>query len=247
MAQVFYPTALNVITDALTDIGAIDPEGGITPTSGMTTGALRVLNYLVTAWQAHGMQVWCQKQGTYSLSNGVGNFTIGPSGATVTADRPLSIQQAWLRNTVADPDQDIPIRIISREEYNNLATKASSGTPICLYYDPEYDRPGSNSGANAKGKVYIWPVPDTTVATTYDLYFIYTRPIADFNASSDTLDFPQEWYNAVRWNLAEALCPSYEVPIVKWDRIRKNAQDSLALALSWDRDQSSVMISPAQQ
>ncbi len=244
MAQSFYPNSGTIVNDALVLISATDPEGGVTPTTTQRTAALEELNYLVTSWQAHGMQVWCQKTGTYTLSNGVNNPTVGPSG-TINQARPLSIQAAWLRDTVASPDRDCPIRIISREEYNMLSAKDSTGAPSCLFYDPEYSVPDTNTGANAKGRIYLWPTPDTAVATQYDLYFVYTRPIVDFSGLTDTLDFPQEWFNAIKWNLALALSFQYDVPIMKMDRIRSMAKETLDLALSWDRELVSVTISPA--
>lgn len=243
MAQSFYPTASTMVNQALTDIGAIDPEGGIGPTTSQTTSALQIFNFLVTSWIGLGMQVWCQKTATYTLSNGVGNFTVGPAG-TLAIARPMSITQAWLRDTTVTYPIDIPVRVGGREEYYSLSQKTTPGTPNFLYYDRGYDRDAGNSGATANGTIYLWPVPDTSVATQYDLGFTYTRPIQDFNASSDTLDFPQEWYNALRWNLANELCPGYSVPVMKWDRIRGMARDTLDLAMSTDRQDTSVTIAP---
>lgn len=243
MAQSFYPSAQNVIDRALEDIGAIDPEGGVTPTTTERTSALAALNYLVTSWQAHGLQVWCQKYGQYLLANGVNNVTVGPGG-TVNIARPLSIQKAWLEdpNTV-----DRPIMIVGRDEYNSLSTKTSTGVPTCIFYDPEYDLPAGNSGASAKGRIYLWPVPDTTIATNYNLLFVYTRPIQDFSVVGDSIDFPQEWYDAIRWNLALSLCPAYGVPAVTWDRVRAMAKEAKDLALSWDTDRASSTISPSSE
>lgn len=246
MAQSFYPTIQQVADAAIKVCAAADPESNITPSTTQREDAMQAANFLVTSWIAHGMQVWCQKQGNHTLTASTNSYTAGPSG-DISIARPLSIQQAWLRDTVADPDMDLPLRIISREEYNMLSQKAATGTPNCLFYDPQYDLPGSNSGASAKGKIFIWPTPDSSVVTQYDLYFVYTRPIQDFAATSDTLDFPQEWFNAVKWNLAMMIAPEYEVPLGKWKEIQKIAEDTLRLALSWDRETTSVEISPAQQ
>lgn len=243
MAQAFYPTAQQTIDDALRTIAAVDPEGGITPTTTQRTDALRFLNYLVTSWQAHGMQVWCQKIATMTTMTAATNWTVGPSG-DINIQRPLSVQQVWLR-TLNDPQIDTPVEIIGREEYFRLSAKEATGRPTHVFYDPEYDLPGGNNGANAKGRMYVYPMPDATAIATYALQFVYTRPIQDFSAVGDYLDFPQEWFNAVRLNLALMLCPEYSVPLNKWDRIKKEAQDALNLALSWDRENASFFISPA--
>lgn len=245
MAQSFYPTALQVIDRALIDIGAVDPESGITPTTTQRTDALQVLNFLVTSWIGHGMQVWCQKQGTYVLT-AASSYTVGP-GDTIDIARPLDISYAWLRDTDATPDIDTPLRVIGREEYIRISQKETTGTPSVLFYDRMYDLPGSNSGASAYGKIHLWPVPDAAAISKYDLYFIYTRPLQDFSATSDTLDFPQEWFNAVRWNLAVELTPAYQVPLGKLREIKTLARDSLALALATDRENVSITISPASE
>lgn len=246
MAQSFYPTSTTVIDAALRVVGGLDPEGGITPTTTQRNNALEALNFLVTSWQADGLQVWCQKQGTYTLSSAVSSVTIGPGG-TINVARPLSIQQAWLRDTVASPNVDTPVRVVGREEYNLLSVKTTTGTPNMIYYDPQYDLPGGNSGTTAKGTIYMWPVPDTSLATQYDLYFIYTRPLQDFSAVGDGLDFPQEWFNAIKWNLTMAIAPEYQVPIMTWDRIVKLAEDTKEAALAWDGEQTSTTFSPATQ
>lgn len=237
MAQVFYPTATQLISDAMRALAVIDPESTVEPTTTETANALRTLNYIVTSWQAIGLQGWCHKTVSYTLS-AASEYTIGPSGATITAARPLRIMQAWLRDTSTDP-VDIPVNIVSRDEYNLLSVKTTDGIPNQLFYDPEYDRDASNSGANAKGKIYIWPQPDATVITNYDLYLVTQRPLQDFNAVSDTFDFPQEWFNAIKWNLAYQLSFEYGTVAEKQDRIKKLAEDTLELAKSWDIDPAS--------
>lgn len=240
MAQSFYPTALIIIDAALRAIRGKDAE--IASTTQQRTDALEALNFLVTSWQAKGMQVWCQKQGTHGLTASTASYTAGPSG-DVNIARPMSIQMAWLRDTNS---KETPMRTGGREEYNSFTDKTTTGTPIFLYYDPQYDLPATNSGANAKGKIYLWPTPDANAVTNFDLYFIYTRPIQDFSASSDSLDFPQEWYNAVKWNLAAEIMSEYGLPVIEQDRIKAHAKDALELVEGWDREEGSMFISPAQ-
>jgi hypothetical protein len=243
MAQSFYPTALTVIDAALRICRTNDAEGTYTPSTTQRNNALEAFNFLVTSWQAHGMQVWCQKQATWALVAATNSATVGPGGV-INIARPMSIQQAWIRNTTSTPSTDIPLRIIGRDEYNLLSSKNSVGPPNCLFYDPQYDLPATNSGANAKGTIYIWPTPDATTVTTYDLYFIYTRPLQDFSVTSDSLDFPQEWGNALKWNLAAEIMPEYGLPFSDQDRIHAKAESTLELAKSWDRETASVSFQP---
>jgi hypothetical protein len=121
MAQSFYPTAAEIIADAMGVIRAFDPEDSGAPTTVQYTKALRALNAIVTSWQAKGMQVWCTKNASLTLVAGQSSYTIGPSG-NLNIARPLSITQAWLHNTSADTDP-LPLRIIGREEYNMYTSK----------------------------------------------------------------------------------------------------------------------------
>lgn len=242
MAQAFYPTAQTIIDAALRAIAVADPEGGISPTTTERTNALEALNFIVTSWQADGMQVWCQKQGTHTLTAATTEYTVGPGGAIAIA-RPTQITQAWLRSNDTNPI-DIPLQIIDRNTYNLLSSKTSAGTPNQLFYDPQYDLPATNNGANAKGKIYLWPAPTATDVTTYDLYFIYTRPIQDFSATTDNLDFPQEWFNAVKWALAHQLAFEYGVPVEILDRINRKAEEEKARVMAFDTDQNSVFFQP---
>jgi hypothetical protein len=238
MAQNFFPTAANIISASLRAIGVGDAEGTLSPSTTETTNALTALNYLVTSWQADGLQVWCHKTVSYTLS-AASSYTIGASGATITAARPLSIIQAWLRDTSTNPI-DIPVEIISRSEYNELSSKSATGMPVKLFYDPEYDRDASNNGANAKGKIYVWPTPSATEVTNYDLYMVTVRPIQDFNASSDTFDFPQYWYNAIKWGLAHELSFDYGLPVEIQDRVKAKAMEEKDRAMAFDVDQTPV-------
>lgn len=243
MAQTFYPTALRVIEQALVDIGAVDPEGGVTPGTSQTSGALEVLNFLVTSWQSHGMQVWCQKTTSLTMVDGTATYTMGPGG-DINIARPMSVPQVWMHNTATG--YDYVMSPMSRENYLGLANKETEGFPSMFYYDPKYDLPGSNSGASAYGTITLYVTPDAVAAADYTLGIRYTRPIQDFSSSADFLDFPQEWYNALRWNLALNLCSSYEVPLGKWREIARLADETLKLALSNDAPPESMYVAPAQ-
>lgn len=239
MAQGFYPNAQTVIDAALRAIAVADPEGAVSPSTTERTNALEALNFLVTSWQADGLQVWCQKQASTSLTASQNSYTCGPAGNIVVA-RPNIITQAWLREASGSAPVDIPLEIIDRSRYNLLSSKASEGTPSQLFYDPLYDMPGGNSGANAYGKLYLFSTPDTNAATNYNLYVVYTRPIQDFNATTDYLDFPQEWFNAIKWNLAYQIAFEYGVPVEILDRVKKIAEEEKERVLGWDTAKESV-------
>ena len=239
----FFPTAATLIKASLRRIRAYDPEDQTTISTTQFNNALETLNFLMSAWQAFGMQIWCRKQSNSNvLTASQGIYTVG-SGGNISINRPLNIVQAWITDTTAVPPVDVPINIIGQQEYLLLSTKTATGTPTQMWYDPEYDA-ASNSGATSKGKLYLWPYPDAYSAAHKQLNFLYQRPLEDFDTTSDTIDMPQEWYNALRLQLALAIGPEYGLPAQDYDRLKKEADDALDLAKSWDTEQDSLFVMP---
>ena len=237
----FFPDGDTIIKAALRRIRAYDPEEATTISTVQYDNARETLNMILSAWQADGLHVWTIKTtSALNLSASTGSYTIG-SGATWNISyRPLDILRAYLRDT---DNIDRPLEIISKQRYDMLSNKTQEGVPSCIYFDATYDG-SSNQGSTSTATVYVWPEPDTAAATEYDVILVYQRPLLDFNASTDELDMPQEWYNAVRLNLALALAPEYGMPVMDQDRLKVEADAAKELAMGWDREKTSLFIQP---
>lgn len=144
--------------------------------------------------------------------------------------RPLRILDAFYRQQGGN---DIPIRLISREEYNRFGVKTSQGTPIQLFYDPQINT----------GLVELYPQPTDVKG---QIYIEFQKPIEDFVSSTDDFDFPQEWGEALIWNLSLRLCTPYRVPTEQYNRIALMAASSLDLVKNWDQEYSSVLFQPSE-
>lgn len=216
----FSVTRDDIIKRALRLIGVV--AQGETPTTDQTTEAALSLNGLVKAWQADGMPLWALKTTSISLTASAASYRIGLS-QTVNIPKPLKIIQAW--NHDSNSNIDIPIRIITKQEYNMLGNKTTSGNPIQIYYDPQ----------NGYGDLYVFPVPTSTEASANTIKIVYQRPFEDFDAANDTPDFPQEWYDALTYGLATRLAPEYGVPATDrkmlWQEMTIIKQDALNFGL----------------
>lgn len=205
------------------------PEGG-TATATQISDAAEALNLMVKTWQADGLQLWALKRSSFSMVASQANYTVTAMGI----NRPLRIKQAFIRNTSSGADS--PVRIITREEYWSLGNKSSTGTPTLLYYDPQLTA--------VLSMVYLYPAPDATAASDYTLHIIYSRPFEDFDASTDTPDFPQEWYEAIKYGLAVRLAPEYGVPL----DIRNDLKSDLAVikrqVMNFDQEDGSIFFVP---
>jgi hypothetical protein len=243
----FFPTAATVINASLRRIRAYDPEDTTTISSTQLANALETMNFLISSWQALGPTLWCRKQKTgQALTAAQASYTVGSGGNITGINRPLLITQAWLTDASQTPSLDIPLTPMGAEEYLALSTKAAVGVPTSFWYDPEYDG-SSNTGATSKGKLYLWPVPDTSLVTNRTLNFYYQRPLEDFDASSDAIDMPQEWFNAFRLKLAVAIAPEYGMQASDYNLLKEEAKEAFDLAMSWSGQMTSVTVSPAQQ
>lgn len=204
----------DIIKRALRLIGAL--AQGESPTTDQVTEAAVALNGLVKAWEADGMPLWAIKERTITLVTNTNTYTLD-------TPKPLKVLQAWYRN--ATSNVDVPMRVITRDEYNRLGNKSSAGTPIQVYYEPRRD----------DGVLHVFPTPSATDAANINIHIVYQAPFDDFDLATDTPDFPQEWYDAVTYGLATRLAPEYGLPIpdrkTLWQEMSIIKQDALNFGL----------------
>jgi hypothetical protein len=145
--------------------------------------------------------------------------------------RPLRILDAFVQRLDGDATgyptsggSKSPIRLISKQQYNRFGS-VTSGTPTQLVYDPQVNT----------GYVSVFPKFD---AADKLLYIEFSKAIEDFSASSDDHDMPQEWGEAIKYNLAWRIAPEYSVPKAKYDQIKELAILTFSRVNSWDQDAS---------
>lgn len=126
---------------------------------------------------------------------------------------------------------DTPMIALSRIDYRNLPNKYNTGVTTQYFYDPR-------GGANTQGLIWVWPAPpDVTNAVK----FTWWRPVQDFTTSANTPDLPQEWLDALVWNLAYKMAPEYDCPPQRYAMIKEQAAGSLDLVMGWDREPESYL------
>lgn len=220
-----YSTSANtIINGALRIIGAV--AQGETPTADQTSEALEALNMMIKAFEADGMPLWAIKQYNVPLTVSVNTYRIGLS-QTINIPKPLKVIGAFLHNTVTLID--IPMRVVTRAEYNLLGNKTSEGQPVQLYYEP----------LNTYGDLHLFPTPDANSAADCEVTIVYQRPFEDFDTVSDEPDFPQEWFDALKYGLADRIAPEYGVPITDRNDIARRAAQLRLEALSFGLEEGS--------
>ena len=175
---------------------------GQTPSATMIEEAAIALNGLVKAWQADGMPLWAIKTKGIPLKAGKKTYVLGETQISpdIAMPKPLKILQAWSHNSATNVD--VPMRIVTQQEYNMLGNKVVTGAPVQIWYHPLVDT----------GELHLYLSPDSYTETFLTLHFVYQAPFADFDAATDVPDFQQEWFDAITYGLASRLAPEYGVP-----------------------------------
>lgn len=199
---------------------------GETATATQVTEASEALNGLTKALIADGMPLWGIKESSFSMTASTRNYRIGLS-QTVNIPKPLKILRGFIRQTANTTDQ--PVTLITRDEYDRLTSKTATGVPVQMFYDPQL----------SYGDLYLYPAPNATIASNYTMHIVYQRPFEDFDAAGDEPDFPQEWYDALAYLLADRLAPEYGVSMEHRMDIQKRAMQYKAEALSFGTERGS--------
>lgn len=128
-----------------------------------------------------------------------------------------------------------PIDLVSRVEYETLSRKQASGDPVKAHFDPRY---------SASSQLLVWPVSNSL---SLDKVYMVSEHYADnINTSAtDNFTFPDEWANALIWNLAHEL--SYEYGVDRDTRRELLAiagSKKFSLLTGIDRENNSLKLSP---
>jgi len=217
-----------IITEALEICGVL--AEGESPSANQITSCSRTLNLLVKALIPDGLHLWKRVQGDITITKGAPSYTCG-TGGTGLSERPVRLVDAW----VTSGGTDIPVELISDERYNALSTKDDVGEPLEAYYDPQL----------GTGTIYVWPTGSGTSGET--LHVVYHALIQDFDASTDTPDFPQEWHECLVWGLASRLAQKYGVSTAEKNYIATLYTQMRSEVESFDSEFTSLYIQPEEQ
>lgn len=216
-------TMSNIINDAHGLIGVHD-SGEALPAEMWVYGK-RVLNQAM-AMLSMRRGLWLVDDVTVTLTPGTTNYTIGV-GETVNSPKPMSVSHA---RRVTAASQDIPIRVVSRQDYMSIPNKTLQAPATMVYYDPRRD----------DGELYVWPTGTATEAT---IIIESHRPIQDFDDAGDNPDLPKEWVLAITYLLATLIAPKYLGGVIPAS-IKAQADQLLSTLSVFDEEKTSVFISP---
>jgi hypothetical protein len=235
MTTTYSVTRDQVILSALRKLGVVEPaDTSATIDANILANSVISLNLMVKQWMTGGIKMWTVVEKTLTLVENQTSYVIGPTGPALTTDKPLKLVQAFLRNTQATPDIDIPVQLLSKQEYNVLGSKASTGVINSVFMDI-----GVTSST-----VYVYLTPNATTAANYELHLVVQIPIGDLSSGSGVPDFPVEWMQALVWGLADQLALEYGLPLNHRQEILAKAEKYKADMEDWDIESYSTTFTP---
>lgn len=232
----FNMTRDDIIEASLRTLGVLDL--GSTPDAATVKSASNILNMMLKDWETDGIKLWTTTQVLVPYVPGQVTYTIGPDPSNdVQTDKPLRLIQAFLRNNSMSPAVDIPMIIISNQEYNFLGSKFSTGTTNSVFYKPLRDH----------GELKVFLAPDVNTASNYLLHLNVQRPIYDINKANEDFDFPSEWFQALRWGLASEMVFDFGLSDARASLIIQRAQQYKDRLMAWDVEYASTFFQVDQR
>ena len=232
-----------IIQSALRKLGVL--EIGDTPDATTIANAALVLNLFIKQMATEGLKLWTIDEGVLEYTAGQTMYVLGGADSAyfynatdplkiAVTNKPLKIIQAFLRNTSVTPNIDIPMQLISKQEYNILGSKFSTGISNTVFYDVRQN----------SGNLYIFLTPNANTTANYELHFVYQRPVFDVTAASSIPEFPNEWMNTLVWNLADQLAVEYSCPMNVRQEIAQRALAYREQLTDWDVESTSSFFQP---
>jgi hypothetical protein len=122
---------------------------------------------------------------------------------------------------VANNPSEIPMARINRDDYQSLPDKTFQGRPVQFWLDIQRDNP----------VIRIWPAVQLQY-TFYQLVLTRKRYLMDVGTLTQTLDFPQRWFEAVVSELAARLAMEIREVDLNLIPVLRGAADS-AIMNAW--------------
>ena len=210
MAVTGTKTVLEIVTMALRKAGIIGPNENAS--SEDASSAREELEIMLKDWQNKPSSLWTTTAGSLTLTTAA-EYTLSPV-------RPLAIMNARFKNNGIE----IPMIEMTREEYDTLPIKTTTGTPTQFYYDRQRE----------DAKFYIWPVLSAAAGETIE--FTYQRELEDIGNLNEVIDIPGEMWSAAVYNLASRILENY--PRIDNPRVHARAAELFDEAFAFDREES---------
>lgn len=197
MPSVNYNTAERIIRNALRDSGLL--QEGDDPGGERLLDCMDRLNDLINLWQTQGIKLWLmQSLAAPALVAGQATYLLGPAGSGA---KQLKVLEAYFtdQNGISRP-----LDPLSWNTYGTLSNKNQTGPITSFFVDSQL----------LNTAITYWLVPDAGAAlgSVQLLTKAYSPNLVNL---TDSLVFPNEWFMALHWGLADEICTGQPQAIVQ--------------------------------
>jgi hypothetical protein len=194
-------TALDHIKRAYRLIGVYSI--GETPDSAEANDGLTALNAILGSWTNEMLMIYANSLDNIPLVAGTAVYTIGPSGAVITA-RPTELVAGSYVDYLGVSS---PFEPLTLDQYSAIAFKAATGIPNQGWLESNFEN----------ATLTVFPVP----AVNCTLKLWSKKPFAKFATLITDIVLPDGYDDAISYNLAMRLAPENEVRVP--DEVRRVA------------------------
>lgn len=150
------------------------------------------LNDMIESWSTEGLLIFNSVREAFDLVSGTQGYLMG-SSMTWNSSKPLNIDGV----SVLSGGVEYTLRIYTLEEWQNISQKSlTSQIPEGVYIEENAD----------SVKFYFYPTPSDS---SVDAVIYSKKPLSAFTSLSQTVNLPQGYARALRYDLAIELMQEY--------------------------------------
>lgn len=211
-------TVAQLINAAARTAGILE-TGETAPASEMQDSLL-LLNQIMEQFTIKGLLVYANDRLTFPLISNQQSYTIG-TGGDFNTDRPFKIYSAGIINNTLE----YPIAILTTPQewqqvnVSNTSLIINSAVSYYLFI----------AGAFPLNTLYLYPTPQTVPAT---LVLYIQSPLSNFANVFETVNFPDGYFEALVYSLAEKICIENGNPVS--NDIKRQKQSSINNLISFN-------------
>lgn len=211
-------TADRIIRMAMKNVGML-AEGQNPSTENQTDYLARLID-LINLWQTQGIKLWLNRLQTVTLVAGTGDYVFGVQEKRVLEGYYINAQNI-----------STPLIPWAWSDWNRQPNKTAQGTINAYFIDKQL----------SQTILHLWQVPDGNAALG-SCQFLVQDPVTTPPDLTTTVAFPNEWYMALQWGLADEI--SSGQPQVLVDRAARKAAAYRAALEDWDVEDASTSFAP---
>lgn len=191
--------ALDLISDALKEIGALAP--GEQPSTDDEPDVLRKLQRVIDSLNAKRQMIYTTSFTVFNLGVQNNPYLIGPGATFDVNQRPVEIPSiSLILSQSTGGTVELPLMPRDNDWWAMQQIKNLQSTlPTDYYYSPDWPN----------GSIYFWPVPTAVNQVRVELRAVIT----ELTSYAQHFTMPPGYWDAVVYSLAEAISPMYERPV----------------------------------